>query len=293
MLVSADFRDVFDAHGVATSRQVLTAISRRELRSLVAMGKLHSVWQGVYSNRPPDLWTKLAGLDARIGDHVAVCLHTAAHMYGFDTENVSDLHVLASGQHLLRSTTGLKVHRRDGAPLCQFMGRTITAPAWTAVEVARTLRRPRALATLDLALRSRHCVRAQLMAAAEQQRGRRGITHVRELIPLANGKAESPMESEARLVMHDGGLPDPDLQHEIVDLDGISWRVDFAWPDAMLAVEYDGFEFHSNKKDLRRDRHKRAALQELTWTVISFVDHDVRVTPQRLVRRISAQLDRA
>src|SRR6185312_907501 len=98
--------------------------------------------------------------------------------------------------------------------------RLATSPAWTAVEVARSLRRPRALATLDAALRSGTCQRVGLRRAAAQQAGRRGIVAVRDLIPLADGMAESAMESEARLAMLDGGLPRPVLQYEIIDGNG-------------------------------------------------------------------------
>lgn len=77
------------------------------------------------------------------------------------------------------------------------------------------------------------------------------------------------MESEARLVMLDGGLPEPLLQYEIVDHDGRLWRVDFLWPEQKVIVEYDGFDWHGSPEHLRRDRQKRAALQELGWRLIS------------------------
>ena len=60
----------------------------------------------------------------------------------------------------MRPADGLVVHRRDGAPLTSLAERPATTAAWTAIEVARTLPRRRALATLDAALRSRTCVRA-------------------------------------------------------------------------------------------------------------------------------------
>jgi very-short-patch-repair endonuclease len=116
--------------------------------------------------------------------------------------------------------------------------------------------------------------------------------HVRELIPLVNAKAESPMESEARLVMIDHGLPTPTLQFEIVDRSGRTWRVDFAWPDLKVAVEYEGFDFHSSPDDLRRDRQKRAALHELDWTVIGIVVDDVRRRPYEMARLIDFALGR-
>lgn len=177
--------------------------------------------------------------------------------------------------HLLRNYGGVVVHRREGAPLVVKNGRPLTAPAWTAVEVARSLRRPRALATLDAALRSKTCDTAGLLDAARAQAGRRGIVMVRDLIPMARPEPEPPMESEARLVMLDGGLPEPELQYEIIDYDGRPWRVDFAWPDCRVIVEYDGFDFHSTPR------------------VNSVVGDDVRQYPVAMVRRIHAQRTRA
>ncbi|MGH3968658.1 MAG: endonuclease domain-containing protein, partial [Mycobacterium sp.] len=137
------------------------------------------------------------------------------------------------------------------------------------------------------------CDRRQLRAAAARQAGRRGIVHVRELIPLAAGESESPMESAARLAMLDGGLPPPVLQYDIVDRNWRTWRVDFAWPDYQLAVEYDGFDWHSGPDDLRHDRQKRAALAEVGWTVLSIVADDVRRRSWDMVCRIDMELARS
>ncbi len=75
-----------------------------------------------------------------------------------------------------------------------------------------------------------HAPRGEIWRAAIQQAGRRGIVAVRELLPLADERAESPMESEARLAMIDGGLPIPELQFEVVDGNNDLRRLDFAWP---------------------------------------------------------------
>ena len=276
--------------GVATSAQILTHLSVATMQRQLRRGQLVKLWPNIYSQGSTDLFARLSGLDLRCGEPVAVCLGTAAAAFGFDTEDVPDLHVLNPAGHQLRSRAGLVVHRRDGAPLTVFRGRPLTTPGWTAVEVARGLRRPRALATLDAALRTGTCDVDDLLRAATHQAGRRGIVIVRELIPLARPQAESPMESEARLVMVDGGLPEPVLQYEIIDRDGVLWRVDFAWPELRLAVEYDGFDWHSSPQHLRRDRRKRAALQDLGWRVLSIVNDDVRRRPTELVRRIDRQL---
>lgn len=279
--------------GVATTAQLLNVLSRSRLDTGIRTGELIKVWPGVYSGEEPDNLTRLRGLDLRAGEPVVICLGTAAAAYGFDTEDVIDLHVLNPDGHQLRASDGVVIHRRDGAPLAMVDGRGATAAAWTAVEVARALRRPRALATLDAALRTGTCDRGQLLDAVSEQHGRRGIVHVRELVPHAAAAAESPMESEARLVMLDGKLPMPDLQYEIMDRSGRHWRLDFAWPLRKLAVEYDGFDWHSDPASFTRDRQKRAALQEMGWTLLSIVADDVRRRPGDFLRRLEFELSRS
>ncbi|KUI20627.1 hypothetical protein AU192_13400 [Mycobacterium lehmannii] len=279
--------------GLASSGQILQHMTRRRFEKALETGPLQRLWPGVYCLDEPDDMLRLRGLDFRCGRPVAACLHTAAALYGFDTEEPRDLHVLSPPGSRLRSSDGLVVHRREGAPLTVVDGRPATAPAWTAVEVARSQRRPRALATLDAALRSGTCNRTELWRAAVAQAGRRGIVAVRELVALADARSESPMESEARLAMIDGGLPTPELQYEVVDGNGELPRLDFAWPDVHVAVEYDGVDWHSGPEAMRRDRRRSAALLDVGWTVIAIVFDDVRQRPQEFVDRIDRQLRRA
>jgi hypothetical protein len=206
-------------------------------------------------------------------------------LHGFDTERASRLHLLDPGVRM-RPTRDVMVHQRAGAPLRRVQGRLATAPAWTAVEVARTLRRPRALATLDAALHVGACTVAELDAAVREQKGRRGIVRVRELLAHADGRAESPMESEARLVFIDYGLPLPELQYEIVDHCGDLWRVDFAWLDAKVVAEYDSMEWHANPQIWKRDRVKVERLKDCGWTTVPIVVDDVRLHPYELASRV-------
>jgi hypothetical protein len=279
--------------GVVTCAQALTWLTRRGLQAQLDNGGLQRVWYGIYGRGDIDRSVQLRGLDLATGTTVAACLGTAASVYGFDTEVPAELHVLNPPGRQLRSGDGLVVHRREGAPLAMVAGRPITTAAWTAVEVARSLPRPRALATLDAALRSGTCTRDDLRKAAKRQVGRRGIIAVRGLLTLVAPEAESPMESEARLVMLDGGLPEPVLQYEVVGVDGRTWRLDFAWPEYRVAAEYDGVAWHSGPEAFFRDRRRYSALQELGWVLVPIVAEDVRYRPWEVVRRIQTQLKRA
>ncbi|MEO8815301.1 MAG: type IV toxin-antitoxin system AbiEi family antitoxin domain-containing protein [Mycobacterium sp.] len=148
------------------------------------------------------------------------------------------------------------------------------------------------LATFDAALSSGWCTQRELERAVLEQRGRRGIVMVRDLIGDADGRVESPMESEARLVFIDGGLPMPELQYSIVDRYSKLWRVDFAWPEAMIAAEYDSVQWHVGREALLHDRLKTARLQECGWTTIPVTVDDIRGDPTGLVARINTHLDR-
>lgn len=277
--------------GLATTEQLLTVMTRQQLDVQVKNGRLVRVWHGVYAAQPPSLLGRLAALDLFMGQHAVACMGTAAALHGFDTESTVAIHVLDPGVRM-RPTVGLMVHQRIGARLQRVQGRLATSPAWTAVEVARQLRRPRALATLDAALHSTRCTRLEIQTAIAEQRGRRGIVKVRELVPLADGRAESAMESEARLVMIDHKLPPPELQYSISGRDGELWRVDFAWPAARLVAEYESIDWHVGRDEMLRDKRRWGKIQELGWTIVPIVIDDVRREPDRLAERLSTHLDR-
>ncbi len=133
-------------NGVATTNQLLAVMTYRTLARRVRAGEIVRLWHGVYSWGPPDTTRRLRALDLVSGVPIVGCLGTAAQFYGFDTENTVRTHILDPGVRM-RPSPDLMVHQRIGAPLKKIDGRLLTAPAWTAIELARTLRRPRALAT--------------------------------------------------------------------------------------------------------------------------------------------------
>lgn len=278
--------------GLATAADLSATFTSRTLALYVEAGAIVRVCHGVYALSAPDVVGRLAGLDLMTGRQLVACMNTAAALYGFDTEKDPRTHVLDPGIRM-RPTDSVMVHQRSGAPLRRIDARLATTPAWTAVEVARTLRRPRALALLDAALRSRACTIADLHRAVDEQKGRRGIVSVRELLEYADARAESPMESEARLVFIDGGLPTPELQYEIVDRWGDLWRADFTWTEAKLVAEYDSMQWHATPEALRHDRMKTARLQECGYRVVPLVVDDVRRRPGDLVGRIFTHLNAA
>ena len=70
------------------------------------------------------------------------------------------------------------------------------------------------------------------------------------------------------------GLPRPLRQHP-VEWRGQGYRIDFAFPHAMVAIEAQGHRWHSSRASLVRDAHKNNALVALGWSVIYLTWEDV------------------
>jgi hypothetical protein len=127
----------------------------------------------------------------------------------------------------------------------------------------------------------------ELRAAAAVAPGRdcRRIRHAAE---LADGLAESPQETRVRLLLHRSPLPDPVAQFTVRDGGRRVARVDFAWPEHRLALEYDG-AWHGEPGQFRRDRDRLNRLTAAGWRVIFVTAADLR-SPDALLRRIAQAL---
>ncbi len=86
--------------------------------------------------------------------------------------------------------------------------------------------------------------------------------------PCSIRRSESPRESIVRVHLVRFGLPRPVCNLDVFHDDAWVARVDIAWPEALLAVEYDGMG-HLDEGQRRRDAWRRNALQRAGWLVIT------------------------
>ena len=78
------------------------------------------------------------------------------------------------------------------------------------------------------------------------------------------------------------------IEFEVIHEGRLIARVDFAWPDRMVAMEYDGL-WHAEKGQFARDRARLNALREAGWVVVFVTAADMH-RPQRLLGRVAAAL---
>jgi hypothetical protein len=112
----------------------------------------------------------------------------------------------------------------------------------------------------------------------------RGSRVARDVVGLADGLAESPPETRVRLLMRRAGLPSPEAQYRVFDDAGFVARLDFAYPELKLAIEYDG-AWHGRPGALGRDRSRLNRLFEAGWEVVFVTAADMH-DPDGLLRRI-------
>jgi G:T-mismatch repair DNA endonuclease (very short patch repair protein) len=121
--------------------------------------------------------------------------------------------------------------------------------------------------------------------------GRARSTVTRSILEARVGSeaGESPPEGRIARLLVRAGLPRPTHQHR-VRVNGRTVRIDLAYPDAMVAIEYDGWDYHRTRRAFDRDRARANDLEVLGWTVLRFTSAS---TDQAIVDTVRAALLRA
>jgi hypothetical protein len=216
---------------------------------------------------------------------------SAAVLWGVDLAGAEDDVELTVGpdRHPVR-VAGLRVRRAhlNLGDVCTRRGVRTTTPLATALRVA-ALPGDDAVVAVDRMVSVGLVDLEPLRTRVAAGRGA-GAARAREACRLADGLAESPQETRLRLLMARGGLPAPVAQFVVRDVRRFVARVDFAWPELKVAVEYDG-AWHAEPGQFAKDRERLNQLQEAGWTVVFVTAADLH-RPERLVRRVAAALAR-
>ncbi|MEV1288309.1 type IV toxin-antitoxin system AbiEi family antitoxin domain-containing protein [Micromonospora sp. NPDC049679] len=221
-----------------------------------------------------------------------IARHTAAALYGFGVVPADSVHVAVPAGTPVPQRRGVVAHESvlPFEELIEVFGIPCLPPARCAIELARQLSRPDALAVLDAALRSGTCGPEQLLVEVGRHDRLRGVCQARELVPLATPLPECRQESHLRLLLHDGRLPAPQPQLAVVDEWGVKrHRFDLGYEDQRVGIEYDGSS-HLDRARMRHDRRRHNWLAARGWRMRYFTDEDLYRWPERLVHTVRSTL---
>jgi hypothetical protein len=280
MLVSTKVPELF-----TTQDALASGLTRKRLDAMVANREIIRVLWGVYRRADVEdsVVTRARAAALVVTPSSVLTDRTAAWIHGVDTFDYRELELLPPLEvFVLRGCS--RIERRGcvggerdlfSYDICVIGGVRVTTPSRTAMDLGCRLSRSDGLAALDGFMRLFGLGHDDFYAELPRYRRRRGVVQLRQLVPLADPRAESPGESWVRLAIVDGGIPLPQPQFWVEDESGEPlFRVDLAYPLNKVCVEYDGREFHTSGEDRAYDARRRRWLVDHGWTVIVVTKDD-------------------
>ncbi|NLE96569.1 MAG: DUF559 domain-containing protein [Propionibacterium sp.] len=236
------------------------------LRRDRARGLLWSPLPGVFA--PADLeddWSCRV-LAAHLWAPELVIVGAAAAKLGWWEQLPVDTITLAGAKR--KSPASWLAVERSEVPIelvTERQGLRFASPALSVLQLAPTMGGE----VIDRALRVGAASLAQMQEALGLVLGRPGTAEVRRLLRESREAPWSPVERRAHRMLRKARISGYRTNYE-VRIRGKRYYIDIAFPQHMLAVEIDGFDFHDGPAAMDADRIKQNALVQEGWTVLRY-----------------------
>jgi hypothetical protein len=276
-----------DQFGLVTRAQALAAgLTYHQVRHRLDIGTLVRVARELYRLAgAPETWDQraLAAVLA-IGEGAVLCGRSAATVWKLSLPKLEEIEVLAPRSRSGQAGPGAALAHRVRTVRPQdktYVGVSpVTTIQRTLVDLAGTLNIEALDRVVDEAI-SRKLTTPDRLAktvSAVGGRGRKGIRNLRQVLGpwLEHPQMDSVAEAAWLRALGRAGLPAPVTQYGIVRADGKRAIADFAWPEARLVLEVDGYRWHAGPRSHSRDLERATSLEAAGWRVL-------RTTPTELV----------
>lgn len=218
---------------------------------------------------------------------------TAAALWGLPLPSCADtrLHITTPTGVRARRGPNIIGHQRalGAVDVSSVGGIRVTSPGRTFVDLADRLTLAQLVAVGD-AIARRWGIECLEDAVARVVSTRR-IRLLREALGHIDPAAESPKESELRVLLTDAGIGPLRANQNVYDGRGVFIaRVDLALAALKIAIEYEG-DHHRDKDQWRKDMARRRRLEAAGWIYIPVTQADLR-SPGPLLADIRAAIAR-
>jgi len=283
-------------------------LTQAQLRSLIRSGDLVRVWHAVYATRAAVEWAKasparghaLLAIAARTaaGKDSVISHHSAALIHGLDLFPAVPELVTLTRPPTRRcnrpKSDGVVFHaaKLPADHVTMLLGVRVTTVPRTVVDLARVSSFMSAVVTADSALRADvttnradFTTKEALIAACDACAGWPGIRRARRAVDFSDPRAESVLESCARVIFHEHGLDPPELQFTVTGPD-FRYSVDFYWPRYGVIAEADGEIKYSDPRRAIRQLERDQRLRDQGYKVIHFTWRELFQNPRAVIERI-------
>lgn len=273
--------------GVITLAQARNSgLSHSAILRRVQSGRWRRCANGVYfaDDRP---FTPAARIRAAVWGHGAMATAsglTAAWWLGLVSTEPSECEVTVPRTSHGRSHAGVRVRRRDldEQDIFEARGLRVTGLALTVLEASA--RRGGGPRVMDSALQHRVGL-ADLQRTHIRNRGRYGAAAARRMLDAAAGGARSEAERLVIQLLREAGI-----KGWQANFAAGPYVIDVAFPRQRVAVEIDGWAFHSDGAAFQNDRKRQNWLALHGWQVLRFTWLDLTQHPQRVLAEIRAAI---
>ncbi len=283
-----------------------------KIRTEVKTGLLHRVRHGSYVDGA--LWRSLNRADRHrvlvravlrtahpmvVVSHLSAAVEHGAAVWGLDLDVV---HITRLDGRTGRREAGVVQHRGllTEDDIESLNGLRVTRPARCAVEVITMGPAEPTLVTINSLLHAGKLTREELVAANRDLKHWPSTLSATVVLRLCDERIESVGETRTSYLCYDRRLPRPVPQVEIKDERGwLVGRVDFAWPDLGVFLEFQGREkYQRYRRDgesledyLMREKRRIEVICQLTgWVCIPITWADLE-RPHATAARIRRVLE--
>jgi len=283
--------------GIVTAAELGSAgFSDARIRTLRRRGDLHRVARGVYADGAQardrlgfiggDQLLGIAGAVAAVGPSAVVSHQSAAYLHSIDLLGKPDQTVVLTVpvQRGWTARAGVRLHAVTVPPeqVTTFVGLRVTTPARTVIDLARTLSFRAGVVAADSALHRKLVTKPELEAVLVTCSQWRGARQAAKVVEFADARAESPLESIARVAFADCNLPPPELQVWLGGTVEPIGRVDFYWKQYRTIAEVDGAIKYADPDRARAQLRRDSMLRDEGFEVVHFTWQQITQTPEQV-----------
>lgn len=286
-------------HGVITRQQAIThGMTKRMIGHCLSTGDWQRLYPSTYiPGGVPITWlSKMAGAVLAGGRGAGASHRAAAHLLGLDgfRQDVVEM----SAPRRIR-WEGVIAHQSEpigGSDLTKIQDIPTTSATRTLLDLGAVVDLKRLLAALDSALLAGKTSVPYLMRRLEERTKRpRSAVPLLRLLELRRSD-QPPTESELERMFHRKvttgfRLPVPEFQC-MVNGNGFSYRIDFAYPAIRLGIEVLGASAHLMSETWRRDQIRHNKLTNSGWEILYFTWLDVVERPAQVAQEIKLAIAR-
>jgi very-short-patch-repair endonuclease len=257
--------------GMAEARAVGLTWRNLQAHAWRRMSRGQYVWTGLRH----DVELRLRAVAQRMPAQYAFSGATAAWIHGLDLAPCEPIEVTVPRDAPVRARAGVRMRRVEVTEheVTSRRGLRVTSAMRTVCDLGSRPDPVEAVVAIDMALHEELIDSAALGREVDERRGAKGIRRLRRAFALADGRAESPMETRLRVALIVAGLPSPNVQANLHDAAGaFLGRVDLFYEDVSLVIEYDG---QNHKKSLAADVKRQNALINSGYHVLRFTAADL------------------